>query len=76
MHCNQCNQPSGDQGGAECPTDSEKIAKNREKMGGRGKEERAGRKGQNREGSFTLPLLKDSLATLLIATCNNGYSNE
>ena len=40
--------------------DSEKIAKNREKEGKiRKKEEKLGRKGKNREGSCTLPLLTD-----------------
>ena len=40
--------------------DSEKIAKNREKSGKiQEKEEKSGRKGKNREVSFTLPLLTD-----------------
>ena len=47
--------------GAECPLDSEKIVKYREKEGknrekerkNREKEKKSGRKGQNREGSFT-----------------------
>ena len=48
------------------PLDSEKIVKNREKEGKIGeKEKKSGRKGQNREGSFTLPLLTNRLAMLL-----------
>ena len=48
--------------GAECPPLTEKklskIGKKRETSGkNREKEEKSGRKGQNREGSFTLPLL-------------------
>ena len=55
--------------GAEYPLDSEKIVKNRGKYGKKSekerknleknweKEEKSGRKGQTREGSFTLPLL-------------------
>ena len=50
----------GGQGGAEYPPDSEKFAKNWEKEGkNQEKEEKSGRKGKNREGSFTLPLLTD-----------------
>ena len=57
--------------GAECPPwqwkKMSKIRKKREKIGkkrgkikkNQGKEEKSGRKGQNREGSFTLPLLTD-----------------
>ena len=57
--------------GAECPFDSEKIVKNLEKEGnnqekrgkiGKKSEKNSVRKGQNREGSFTLPLLKIGLA--------------
>ena len=48
------------QGGQSATPDSEKFAKNREKLGKIGKtEEKSGRKGKNREGSFTLPLLTD-----------------
>ena len=40
--------------------DSEKFAKKRGKSGKIGeKEQKSGRKGKNREGSFTLPLLTD-----------------
>ena len=53
----------GGQGGQSATPDSEKFAKNREKEGkswkiGK-KEEESGRKGKNREGYFTLPLLTD-----------------
>ena len=62
---------------AECPLDSKKIVKNWEKSGKRGeksgkrgenqeKEEKEGRKGQNREGFFTLPSWQIGLATLLV----------
>ena len=51
---------TGGQGGQSTTPDSEKFAKNREKEeGNREKEEKSGRKGKNREGSFTLPLLTD-----------------
>ena len=55
---------TGWQGGHSATPDSEKIAKNREKSGKnqekiRKKEEKLGRKGKNREVSFTLPLLTD-----------------
>ena len=43
--------------GQSATSDSEKIAKNREKF--RKKEEKSGRKGKNREVSFTLPFLTD-----------------
>ena len=51
------------QGGQSATPGSEKFAKNLEKRGKnqekRKKEEKSGRKGKNREGSFTLPLLTD-----------------
>ena len=51
------------QGGAECPLDSEKFAKNREIEGEnqekRGKEGENQEKEENREDSSTLPLLTD-----------------
>ena len=64
--------PSGIGGSA--PLDSQKFAKNQEKEGkireNREKEEKSGRKGNNQEGSFTLPLLRERerglAATLLI----------
>ena len=47
--------------GQNAPLDSEKLSKIGKKRGkigkNREKEEKSGRKGQNREGSFTLPLL-------------------
>ena len=53
----------GCKGGQSATPDSEKFTKNREKEGkirkNRGKEEKSGRKGKNREGSFALPLLTD-----------------
>ena len=56
-------QPLGGQGGPSATPDSEKFAKNREKEGNHEKsgkkEEESGRKGKNREDSFTLPLLTD-----------------
>ena len=46
--------------GQSATPDSEKFAKDQEKEGkNREKEEESGRKGKNREGSFTLPLLTD-----------------
>ena len=48
------------QGGQSATHDSENFAKNREKEGEIGKKgEKSGRKGKNREGSFTLPLLTE-----------------
>ena len=48
------------QGGLSATPDSEKFAKIRKKRGKiRKREEKSGRKGKNREGSFTLPLLTD-----------------
>ena len=44
-------------GGRVPPLTAKKIAKNRGKI--RNKEEKSGRKGKNREGFFTLPLLTD-----------------
>ena len=63
----QWSSQYGGKGGAECPLDREKFAKNQEKEGKSGekrekirkKEEKLGRKGKNWEGSFTLPLLTD-----------------
>ena len=50
----------GASGGQSATPDSKKFAKNREKEGKvREKEEKSGRKGKNREGSLTLPLLTD-----------------
>ena len=54
----------GGQGGHSATPNSKKFAKNREKEGkirkiGK-KEEESGRKGKNREGSFTFPLLTDT----------------
>ena len=68
--------------GVQCPLDSKKIVKKREKLGeiGKkrgeirkksGKEEKSGRKGKNREGSFTLPLLTDRAG---YATGSSAYS--
>ena len=49
--------------GQSATPDREKSGKNRGKEGeirkNREKEEKSGRKGKNREGSFTLPLLTD-----------------
>ena len=57
------------QWGQSATPDSENFAKNREKEGKiRKKEEKSGRKGKNREGSFTLPLLTEraGYATVVI----------
>ena len=54
------HQCQGGTEGQSATPDSEKFAKNREKEEKiRKKEEKSGRKGKNREGSFTLPLLTD-----------------
>ena len=54
--------------GQNAPLDSEKFAKNQEKQGeNRGKEEKLGGKGKNREGSYTLPLLTDRAGYATVA---------
>ena len=51
---------TGGSRGQSTTPDSEKFAKNLEKEGkNREREEESGRKGKNREGSFTLPFLTD-----------------
>ena len=66
--CSNSGVATGEQGGQSVTADNEKFAKGREKEGKIGKkEEKSRRKGKNREGSFTLPLLtdRDGYATVL-----------
>ena len=59
----RCGVATGVSRGQNATPDSENFAKNREKEGENqeksGKKDKLGRKGKNREVSFTLPLLTD-----------------
>ena len=69
----------GARGGAECHPDREKVAKNQDKSGKNWEKrkqnrEKSGRKGKNRDDSFTLPLLTERAGYATVYNVNRSAS--